>query len=64
MRTPDYGFAATFLIVPAVPRNIRLWIATLVVIILVAAVWRFVDYRTRPPVPPPLPSESPKAAGP
>jgi hypothetical protein len=39
------------------PQNLRLWVATLVVIIVVVAVWKFVDYRMRPPVPPPLPKE-------
>jgi len=30
----------------------RLWIATAVVILIVIAVWKFVDYRMRPPPPP------------
>jgi hypothetical protein len=30
----------------------RLWIATGIVILIVLAVWKFIDYRTQPPPPP------------
>jgi len=32
--------------------KIRLWIATVGVIVLIVAVWKFIDYRMRPPPPP------------
>jgi hypothetical protein len=32
--------------------TIRFWIATAVVILVVIAVWKFIDYRMRPPPPP------------
>jgi hypothetical protein len=32
--------------------KIRRWIATIVVILVVIAVWKFIDYRTQPPPPP------------
>jgi len=31
---------------------IRLWLATIAVIVLVIAVWKVIDYRMRPPPPP------------
>jgi hypothetical protein len=31
---------------------IRYWIATAIVILVVIAVWKFIDYRTQPPPPP------------
>jgi len=31
---------------------VRYWIATVVVVLVVLAVWKFVDYRTQPPPPP------------
>jgi hypothetical protein len=31
---------------------IRRWFATIVVILVVIAVWKFIDYRTQPPPPP------------
>jgi hypothetical protein len=31
---------------------IRRWVATIVVILVVLAVWKFIDYRTQPPPPP------------
>ena len=33
-------------------RMIRYWIATAIVILVVLAVWKFIDYRTQPPPPP------------
>jgi hypothetical protein len=30
----------------------RVWIAVAVVLLVVIAVWKFVDYRTQPPPPP------------
>ena len=41
--------------------TIRLWVATVVTIILVIAVWKFIDFRMQPP-PPPNSSEVPTAA--
>jgi hypothetical protein len=32
--------------------KLQLWIATVAVILVVIAVWKFVDYRTQPPPPP------------
>jgi hypothetical protein len=32
--------------------SIRLWIATVAVILVVIAVWKFIDYRMQPPPPP------------
>jgi hypothetical protein len=40
---------------PAKPERrhpIRLWIATVTVLFVVIAVWKFIDYRMRPPPPP------------
>ena len=31
---------------------VRYWIAAIVVILVMIAVWKFVDYRTQPPAPP------------
>jgi hypothetical protein len=31
--------------------KIRLWVATAIVILVVLAVWKFIDYRMRPPPP-------------
>jgi hypothetical protein len=39
----------------------RLWIATLVVVLVVVGVWKFIDWRMRPPPPPfPVTAEPPK----
>lgn len=35
----------------------RAWVATLVVVIVILVVWKFIDWRTRPPLPPPLPPD-------
>jgi hypothetical protein len=32
--------------------TIRFWLATAAVILIVIAVWKFIDYRMRPPPPP------------
>jgi hypothetical protein len=32
--------------------TIRLWVATLIVILVVVAAWKIIDYRTQPPPPP------------
>ncbi len=32
--------------------SIRLWIATVAIIFVVVAVWKFIDYRMQPPPPP------------
>jgi hypothetical protein len=34
------------------PSRKRLIVATLIVILVVIAVWKFIDYRTQPPPPP------------
>jgi hypothetical protein len=34
--------------------KIRIWIATALVVLVVIALWRFIDYRTQPPPPPNL----------
>jgi hypothetical protein len=34
------------------PSNRRRWMAALAVILLVLAVWKFIDYRMQPPPPP------------
>jgi len=39
----------------------RYWIATIVVVLVVIAVWKFIDYRTQPP-PPPHPIMTPAPA--
>jgi hypothetical protein len=44
--------------------TLRHWIATIVVIIVVLAVWKFIDWRMQPPPPPnkiviPVPAPSP-----
>jgi hypothetical protein len=31
---------------------IRRWVATAIVVLVVLAVWKFIDYRTQPPPPP------------
>jgi hypothetical protein len=31
---------------------LRIWIATALVIVVVVAVWKFIDWRTQPPPPP------------
>jgi ABC-type nitrate/sulfonate/bicarbonate transport system permease component len=36
-------------------QSTRLWLATVTVVIVVIAVWKFIDYRTQPPPPPPPP---------
>jgi hypothetical protein len=43
---------------------LRHWIATFAVILVVIAVWKFIDYRMRPPPPPnriviPVPAPTP-----
>ena len=40
---------------------VRYWISTLVVVLVVIVVWKFVDYRMQPP-PPPNPVVSPATA--
>ncbi|HXX41232.1 MAG TPA: hypothetical protein VEI58_03090 [Chthoniobacterales bacterium] len=44
--------------------SIRSWIASAIVVLLVIAVWKFIDYRMRPPPPPnriiiPVPAPTP-----
>jgi len=34
-------------------QSTRLWLATVTVVIVVIAVWKFIDYRMQPPPPPP-----------
>jgi hypothetical protein len=36
---------------PAAVTSSRLWLATAAVIILVVAVWKFIDFRMQPPPP-------------
>jgi hypothetical protein len=45
-------------------KSLRYWIATIGVILIVIAVWKFIDYRMRPPPPPnkiviPVPTPTP-----
>jgi hypothetical protein len=39
-------------VVPPAPTRIRMVVATLIVIALIAIVWKVIDYRMQPPPPP------------